>query len=1046
MRARMKRAAGMSTLLFFSGASALVYQTAWFRQFRLIFGASTFATAAVLAIFMGGLGLGSALLGRRADRAANPLALYATLEMLIAIAAALSQPLLWLVAKIYFATGGSVRLGIGGATIVRLLLALIVLGIPTVLMGGTLPAASRALETSDDAGRRRVALLYGVNTLGAVTGTLVSTFFLLERLGNRGTLLTAVVVNALVGLIALLWSAGVPTRGIAADNSAREDTRAPQKLVLFAAAIAGFAFLLMELVWYRMLAPLLGGSTFTFGLILAIALLGIGLGGAVYSFWGGARIGAFALTCTAEALALMLPFALGDRIAVLANLLRSLGAIGFSGHLIGWTIVTAIVVLPAAFVSGIQFPLLIALLGRGTDGVGRDVGSAYAWNTAGAIAGSLAGGFGLLPLLGAIGCWRAAAALLVALGVVSALLAFRDARRVVASAAIGAGVLAIAFAFTTGPTAVWRHSGIGAGRSTEPSSPNSNREWMNAERRAILWDADGRESAVALRRDDDLAFIVNGKSDGSARGDAGTQVMGGVVAAMLHPNARTALVVGLGTGSSAGWLGTLPSIDRVDDVELEPVILRVAQGCAAVNHDVLHNPKVHIHIGDAREVLLAGSSKYDVIFSEPSNPYRAGIASLFTSEFYRAAAGRLNRNGIFAQWVQAYDVDNRTIATIYATITSVFAHVESWRLETGDLLLVASRDPFLYTPQMLRARVEDPAFATPMHVAWRVEGYEGFLSHFLAGQRTSALIARQSPERNTDDRTPIEFGFARALGDHSGFETDHLIEAAEKIGDDLPALEADRHRLLLLRAAVPQLNTRPAEADAEYDRHHQFIRAYDEDHLVDARSHWRAKSEVVRSGKTADPWRSAWLTLTTARPDESQTANSYELAAVADALSDGGDTDAERYANELRRYNAIEADAVIARLRLRQNRIPEAADAIERSLLAYRANPWPVPSVMQRALETAVLVARDDKRFGPRMYALLEKPFAAGQWNELRLFYLMLVAYEHEQCGARTLAALQQQEPHVQWRELVLRVRSECAGKAADYDAYKDAEPVPLVR
>src|SRR5437762_8744568 len=157
----------------------------WLRQFRLIFGASTFATAAVLAIFMGGLGLGSALLGRRADHHPRPLRFYGNLELLIAASAALSPLLLWLIAKVYFALGGSVSLGLFGASVVRLILSTLVLGVPTVLMGGTLPAAARAVETDDDAGRRRLALLYGANTLGAVAGTLLATFFLLEALGNR---------------------------------------------------------------------------------------------------------------------------------------------------------------------------------------------------------------------------------------------------------------------------------------------------------------------------------------------------------------------------------------------------------------------------------------------------------------------------------------------------------------------------------------------------------------------------------------------------------------------------------------------------------------------------------------------------------------------------------------------------------------------------------------------------------------------------------------------------------------------------------------------
>src|ERR1051326_4233877 len=191
-----------AVLLFFSGACALTYQTVWFRQFRLIFGASTFATAAVLAIFMGGLGVGSAILGRRADAHPKPLVFYGNLELLIAISAAASQLLLWLVAKIYFATGGSVTLGIFLATVVRLILAAVVLAVPTVMMGGTLSAAARAVETNDDGARRQVALLYGANTLGAVTGTLVSTFFALEVFGNRKTLLVAVLVNAIIAVVA----------------------------------------------------------------------------------------------------------------------------------------------------------------------------------------------------------------------------------------------------------------------------------------------------------------------------------------------------------------------------------------------------------------------------------------------------------------------------------------------------------------------------------------------------------------------------------------------------------------------------------------------------------------------------------------------------------------------------------------------------------------------------------------------------------------------------------------------------------------------------
>jgi spermidine synthase len=696
----------------------------------------------VLAIFMGGLGLGSALLGKRADRHPRPLRFYGHLELLIALSAALSPLLLWVIAKVYFALGGSVRLGLGGASVVRLILSTLVLGLPTLLMGGTLPAAARAVETNDDAGRRRLALLYGTNTLGAVAGTLLSTFWLLERLGNTRTLFVAVAVNVVVALLAL-WRTGTLACPRAEEGTGKSACP-PQRRVLAAAAVVGFAFLLMELVWYRMLAPLLGGSTFTFGLILAIALLGIGLGGAAYAFWSGGRQATragFALTCSLEAAAVAIPFALGDRIAILANLLRAVGAEGFGGYVFGWTVVTAIVVLPAAVIAGIQFPLLISLLGSGRDDVGSDVGLAYAWNTAGAIAGSLAGGFGILPLLTAPGTWR----LVVVLLAVTAIVFSRRSALI--------AVAAVALTFTLGPTAVWRHSGIGAGRAPVHDSPNAIREWVHRERRTLVWDADGRESSVALIDPGDFAFVVNGKVDGSARGDAGTQVMSGLVGAILHGNPRRALVIGLGTGSTAGWYGAIPSMERVDAVELEPAVLRVAAACAPVNRDVLHNPKVYIRIADAREVLLTTREKYDLIFSEPSNPYRAGIASLFTQEFYRAASGRLMEDGIFLQWVQAYDVDARTIRTIYATMHSVFPFVETWTTDSGDLVLAATKLPLPHDAAALRARVAEEPYHSAMSNAWRTESLEGFLAHFIAPDSLARALAKNE-ELNTDDRTP----------------------------------------------------------------------------------------------------------------------------------------------------------------------------------------------------------------------------------------------------------------------------------------------------
>ena len=1023
-------------LLFCSGACALIYQTVWMRQFRLIFGVSTYATAAVLAIFMGGLGVGSAILGRRADAHPRPLRFYAHLELMIATASLFSPLLLWIVAKIYFGVGGSVTLGLFFATIARLLLALLVLGIPTFLMGGTLPAAARAVESSDDDGRRRVSLLYGVNTLGAVTGTLLSTFFMLETFGNLRTLLMAVLVNALVGIVARNLAV-IPSEARDPLRKYEEDPSPSSRLgmTLAAAAIAGFAFLLMELVWYRMLAPLLGGSTFTFGLILAVALLGIGLGGAAYSFWGGgarATVGGFALTCSVEAAALALPFVLGDRLAILANLLRSLGALGFHGHLIAWALLTLIVVFPAAFVSGVQFPLLISLLGRGEENVGRQVGLTYAWNTAGAIAGSLAGGFGLLPLLSAPGAWRAIIVLLALLAIAATLVALRDRQFAATVAATVMAIAAIVGTFALGPTAAWRHSGIGAQRAWIPDSENGTRDFEYTARRTTVWDADGRESSVALIDTGDYAFVVNGKVDGSARGDSGTQVMAGLVGAILHPNPRRSLVIGLGTGSTAGWLGAVPSMERVDVVELEPAVLRVAAACHEVNHEVLHNPKVHIRIGDAREVLLVARDRYDIIFSEPSNPYRAGIASLFTEEFYRASAARLNRGGIFLQWVQAYDVDSQTIRTIYATIAAVFPYVETWTTDQGDLLLVSTGDRIAIDADALRARVAQEPFRSALTHTWRVESLEGFLSHFLARDTLARAIARQESDRNTDDRTLIEFGFARGLTEKQRFSMDELAAISRTRGEDRPFVvrgSVDWSAVGANRSSIEWVNAVPANPSQDDLSRHRVATKYRESSLTGVWAEWHTRR---------------W-----------QPVNSGELAIVGEAVADTGSEDAVALAERLRPWQPVEADAILARLRMRQGRVADAVPLLERAFMGCRRDPWPTVDLIGRALDLALNAAREH-RYAIPLFNALSRPFAAGQWNDIRQFYLVLLAKRIKGCGPATIEKLKALEPWPPWRKDLLELRRDCYPSAMmsrmaarakrDWESYVDAEPLPLDR
>ena len=798
----------VGALLFGSGLAALVYQVAWTRELRLVFGASTAATAAVLAVFIGGLGTGGLLFGHRADRARRPLALYGALELGAAALAALSPLLLSLVRSFYVALGGSAHLGLALGTILRLLLSALVLAGPTLCMGGAMPAAIAAVEEEEDAGRRRLALAYGLNTLGAVVGCLLATFVLLERLGTRASLLGASGVGALVAIAALATSRpraiAMAAKNPDISNLAPSETNAasaPPSFVLVASGVVGFAFFLMEMVWYRMLGPLLGGTVFSFGTILAVALFGIGAGSLVHgSLRSRGRLAAtlrgFAALCLVEAIAVAVPFALGDRIALLALFVRPIANLGgFAGHVLGWSFIASLVVLPAAFVSGIQFPTLIALLGRGRANVGRQTGHVYAANTVGAIVGSLAGGFGLLPLLTAPGCWQLVGGLLALLALAAVFIGQRQHReqRSLSSAlpSLAGAVLIVALLSARGPSAVWRHSPIAVGR-VDPASLSdevSLRNFESGVRRSIERDDEGVESSVALERSTGYAFILNGKTDGHARMDAGTQVMGGLLGAFFHPHPRNAFVIGLGTGSTSGWLAAVPSLERVDTVELEPAIIEVARRCAAVNHDVLGNPKHHLIVGDARETLLGKGDAFDIIASEPSNPYRAGIASLFTQEYYQAINRRLADGGIFLQWVQAYAIDSQTLTTIMATLEQVFPSIEIWRMAPSDLLLVATRSPLVHSVAQGRARMQEEPFRSGFLGAWSTTSLEGVFAHHLARPSLVRRIAELGTSTiNTDDLTRVEFGFARSITGNAKVHAQDLEALAETRGDDRPTL------------------------------------------------------------------------------------------------------------------------------------------------------------------------------------------------------------------------------------------------------------------
>jgi len=566
--------------------------------------------------------------------------------------------------------------------------------------------------------------------------------------------------------------------------------------------------------------------------------------------------------------------------------------------------------------------------------------------------------------------------------------------------------------FSTGPTAAWRHSGIGAGRMDQFSrAPHSKLvDVAHFWRRIGQWEADGVESSVALLADKALAFFINGKNDGNARGDAGTVVMGGLIGAILHSNPTKSLVIGLGTGSTAGWLGAVPSMEHVDVVELEPAVHLVAEACQAVNHDALRNPKVHITLGDAREILAVVREKYDVIFSEPSNPYRAGVASLFTREFYQIVSNKLTDRGLFLQWVQTYEVDRPTIQTACATLAAVFPAVEVWQTKPGDLLFVGALRPIVYDVALLRQRIQQEPFKAALANVWLVTNLEGFLSHFLSSNSLAQEIARTpGVALNTDDRTVLEFRFARgavALSAPFNFRT--WLEAARASqaarpqvvngNIDWTSVEDQRLSLFAIEGVEPW-----AASDFQSDQL------------------WRAQAKINFVKNDFKAALAAW------RAQPKAPGDLTELLLLAESLADAAGEEALVYIEKLRPLQPVESQAITARLRWRQRRWEEAAAALEAVFLRYRSDPWPLPPLMQRAIDVARAVAREapNKTLARRLYQAMSEPFAVYLWNQSRLWCRLDIAAD---LGDQELLkdALEAFEPHVPWQPQFLEKRLEC--------------------
>jgi spermidine synthase len=748
-------------LCVLSGISGLLYEVAWARMLHLLFGDTVLAVSTVLASFMAGLAAGSFWIGRYIDRRRGVLAVYAGLEAGIGLSALLLPVVLQALTPLYVWLHQSLSASFWLFSLVRFLLAFCLLCVPTALMGATLPVLSRYLVQSSASLGWNVGALYALNTGGAVLGCFMAGYVLIGSVGLSRTVWIGAALNFVIALVAWVGQRWIEAPGAREVPSSSPRDTAPAvalyddrtvRRVLWSFALAGCAALSYEVIWTRALTFFVGNSTYAFSAMLTTFLCGLALGSALV-----ARIS----DRSANVLALLGALQVGIgvygilTIAILGRLFYGLDGWweGFSnaywGAPLGLTFLkTFVVILPPTLCMGATFPLVTKIVVHGPQAVGRGVGTAYACNTLGAIAGAWVSGFVAIPLIGTHHSLALTALLSVGIGGV---LLASSSLSPLRQGALYAGALGCVIAVLVA-TPTFRFADIAG----EP------------EKTVLHYDEDvAGVVKVATDIYDRKLLSINGWSvagTGSPNPDVAlvndypeVQKMLAHLPMLLHPAPQTALVIGFGAGGTVWSMSRYAALRRLDVVEFVPGVIRAARFFPEVNHDVLSDPRVRVIIDDGRNYLLVTPETYDVLSVDTLDPKHAGNGNLYTREFYQLSRRVLKPGGIFVQWLPYHQVDNTGLKMIARTFQDVYPHATMWLNRfKGYTLLLGTLEPL----QIDVARL-DAHFRTAPVQRDLAEVHVGtlwqFLESFAMRSDTVRRYAVGSARLNTYDRPYVEF-------------------------------------------------------------------------------------------------------------------------------------------------------------------------------------------------------------------------------------------------------------------------------------------------
>ncbi len=762
-----------------SGLAGLIYEIAWTRLLSLHLGHTTVAVSTVTAAFMGGLGLGGVLGGRVASRLSRRRALwgYALLEFVVALAALSIAAGVTLLSPVFtwaYAEDGSNPL----FSVARVVCAFALLLLPGLALGATFPMAVRVAVPAPTRPGGTTGRLYGANTVGAAVGALAAGFFLIPILGLTGTTITGMTASAVSIALALYIARRDLSDEAPADlvelpakpRNARHKSSRQQRsrrvsmnvegkhigrgyeLAATTLALTGFATFVYEVAWTRVLAMVVGPSIYAVATTLTSFITGIALGA-----FAGASLAertrhpaiALAVTLVATATAACVSIAFVGSSDLIIWIGASEPAATFAAMPLPHLTIAVGLTLPIAVGLGVAFPLSLELAG-GRDAIpARRLGILYAVNTTASVIGALIAGFVAIPFIGLRGCLLLATTSLL-LG--AAVLAAR------ASTSRGRAVLVPLVAIV----------------SWIAVSPSWDRDWMAAggylytrfvpagvERRAaltagtLLYYREGATGTVSVKAlTGERSLSIDGKVDASTSRDMLTQRLLAHLPLLLHPDPQRVGIVGLGSGVTLASALVHP-IGSVDVVEISPEVVEASAHFADENRRALDDPRARLVRGDGRTHLSLTSRRYDVVISEPSNPWMAGVAALFTQEFFQTVRDRLSPGGIFCQWAHTYDISDADLRSIVATFQSVFPEGTMWLAGDGDLLLVGSETPLEPRLDGISMAWQRPGVSEDLRTVGMQDPF-ALLSLFAGGPGEMSRYGAGAIIQ-TDDRTALEF-------------------------------------------------------------------------------------------------------------------------------------------------------------------------------------------------------------------------------------------------------------------------------------------------